>query len=139
MKKEGWVGMKLSGYGYSTGQGVKGKTLTHKTIDNRPKAEKQRKKSTSTTASGNFVRIKNPFFSVKLNFDKEPSQCDIIVAVLFCFILFLFGAAINFVFWFLVLKFICYCLGWQMFSLLQFLGVWLLANIIVGGLKNILN
>lgn len=132
--------MKLSGYGYSTGQGVKGKTLAHKTIDNRPKKEKQRKKSIpGTNSSHNFVRIKNPFFSVKLNFDGEPSQYDIIVAILFCFVCFLFSAAISFVFWFLLLKFICFCLGWQMFSLLEFFGVWLLANIIVGVFKNILN
>lgn len=131
--------MKLSGYGYSTGQEVKGKTLAHKMVDNRPKAEKQRKKSSSTKASDNFVRIKNPFFSVKLNFDKEPSQYDIIVAVLFCFVLFLLGAAISFVFWFLLFKFICFCLGWQMLSLLEFFGVWLLANIIVSAIKNILN
>lgn len=131
--------MKLSGYGYSTGQGVKGKTLAHKTIDNRPKAEKQRRKQISTIGSDNFVRIKNPFFSVKLNFDKKPTQYDIIIAVLLCFILFLFGVTINFVFWFLLFKFICFCLGWQMFSILEFFGIWLLANIVVGGLKNILN
>lgn len=131
--------MKLSGYGYSTGQSVKGKILAHKTIDNRSKTEKQRKKQTSTSDSDNFVRIKNPFFSVKLNFDKEPTQYDIIAAVLLCFVLFLFGLAINFVFWFLLFKFICFCLGWQMLSLLEFFGVWLLANIIVGAFKNILN
>lgn len=131
--------MKLSGYGYSTGQGVKGKTLAHKMIDNRPKVEKQRKKQTSTLCSDNFVRIKNPFFSVKLNFDKEPTQYDIIAAVLLCFVLFLFGVAINFVFWFLLFKFICFCLGWQMFSVLEFFGVWLLANIVISVFKNILN
>lgn len=131
--------MKLSGYGYSTGQGVKGKILAHKTIDSQPKAEKQRKKQISTLGSGNFVRIKNHFFSVKLNFDKEPTQYDIVVAVLLCLVLFLFGVAINFVFWFLLFKFICFCLGWQMFSILEFFGIWLLANIIIGIFKNILN
>lgn len=131
--------MKISRYGYNINQGIKSKTLAHKTIDNRPKDEKQRKKVTKADSSNNFVKIKNPFFSLKLDFDGEPTQQEIIIAILFALIIFLLGAAINFIFWFLVLKFICYCLGWQMLSLLQFLGVWLLANIIVRGLKNILN
>lgn len=131
--------MKISRYGYNINQGIKSKTLTHKTIDNRPKDEKQRKKATKADSSNNFVKMKNPFFSVELDFDGEPTRRDIIIAALFALMIFLLGAAINFIFWFLVLKFICYCLGWQMLSLLQFLGVWLLASIIVGGLKNILN
>lgn len=132
--------MKLSGYGYKTGQGVKSKTLVSKVINHRPKIEKRRKKAVSeTNDSKNFVRIKNPFFSAELDFDKEPTFYEIIAAILLFSIFFLLGAAIDFVFWFLILKFICYCLGWQMLSTLEFFGIWLLANIIIRGFKNILN